>query len=109
MDITARRYFPPHKQKRQLMRPCHVTCFYWGGLWPGAYLSGSQLYNSCVYATMILHVVSSLIFRRKENPFQRAQIDDLGHFVFRDVPGGEYVMVLHLPGREVIIEELAIG
>ncbi len=46
--------------------------------------------------------------KQRENPFQRAQIDDLGHFVFRDVPGGEYVMVLHLPGREVIIEELAI-
>ena len=44
-----------------------------------------------------------------EKPFLRAQIDNLGHFVFRDVPEGEYVLVLHLSGREVIIEELAIG
>jgi len=43
-----------------------------------------------------------------ERPFLRTQIDDLGHFVFRDVPEGEYVLVLHLSGREVIIEELAI-
>ncbi|TME00532.1 MAG: hypothetical protein E6I80_25700 [Chloroflexi bacterium] len=43
-----------------------------------------------------------------EKQFLRTQIDDLGHFVFRDVPEGEYVLVLHLSGREVIIEELAI-
>jgi hypothetical protein len=29
--------------------------------------------------------------------------------VFRDVLEGEYMMVLHLPGREVIIEELTIS
>jgi hypothetical protein len=44
-----------------------------------------------------------------EKPFLRTQIDDLGHFVFRDVPEGEYVLVLHLSGREVIIEDLTIS
>jgi len=47
--------------------------------------------------------------KQTEKPFLRTQIDDLGHFVFSDVPEGEYVIVLHLPGREVIIEELAIS
>lgn len=46
--------------------------------------------------------------KRTEKPFLRTQIGDLGHFVFSDVPEGEYVIVLHLPGREVIIEELTI-
>ena len=46
--------------------------------------------------------------KQTEKPFLRTQIDDLGHFVFRDVPEGEYVLVLHLSGSEVIIEELAI-
>ena len=43
-----------------------------------------------------------------EKPLLRTHIDDLGNLVFRDVPEGEYSMVLHLPGREVIIEELTI-
>jgi hypothetical protein len=44
-----------------------------------------------------------------QKPLLRAHIDDLGHMVFRDVLEGEYMMVLHLPGREVIIEELTIS
>ena len=47
--------------------------------------------------------------KRTDKPFLRTQIDDLGHIVFSDVPEGEYVIVLHLPGREVIIEELTIS
>jgi hypothetical protein len=46
--------------------------------------------------------------KQTEKPFLRTQIDDIGHFVLRDVPGGEYVLVLHLPEREVIIEELTM-
>ena len=47
--------------------------------------------------------------KQTEKPFLRTQIDDLGYFVFSDVPAGEYVIVLHLPEREVIIEELTIS
>lgn len=47
--------------------------------------------------------------KQTEKPFLRTPIDDLGHFVFSGVPEGEYVIVLHLPGREVIIEELTIS
>lgn len=46
--------------------------------------------------------------KQTEKPLLRTHIDDLGNMVFRDVPEGEYIMVLHLPGREVIIEELTI-
>ena len=42
-------------------------------------------------------------------PVLRTHIDDLGHIVFRDVPEGKYLMILHLPGYEVVIEELPIG
>ncbi len=46
--------------------------------------------------------------KQTEKPLLRTHIDDFGNMVFRDVPEGEYIMVLHLPGREVIIEELTI-
>ena len=41
-------------------------------------------------------------------PILRTQIDDLGHLVFKPVPAGEYVMVIYLPDRELIIKDLAI-
>ena len=42
-------------------------------------------------------------------PLLRTQIDDLGHMVFREVPEGEYMLILHLPGLDVVIEGLPIG
>lgn len=41
-------------------------------------------------------------------PFLRTEVDDLGHLVFKPVPAGEYVMVIYLPNRELIIEDLSI-
>jgi hypothetical protein len=41
-------------------------------------------------------------------PFLRTQVDDLGHIVFKPVPAGEYVMVIYLPDRELIIKDLSI-
>lgn len=41
-------------------------------------------------------------------PLMTAQIDDLGNVVFKAVPSGEYVMVVHLPEREIVIEGLSI-
>ena len=41
-------------------------------------------------------------------PFLRTEVDDLGNIVFKPVPAGEYVMVIYLPKRELIIEGLAI-
>ena len=41
-------------------------------------------------------------------PLLRTQVDDLGHIVFKPVPAGEYVMVIYLPNRELIIEDLVI-
>jgi len=35
-------------------------------------------------------------------------VDDLGNIVFSRVPLGEYIMVVHLPGQEVIIEGIGI-
>ena len=37
-----------------------------------------------------------------------AKIDDLGNVVFKAVSFGEYVMVVHLPTREVVVEGLSI-
>ena len=46
--------------------------------------------------------------KRAEKPLLSTTIDDLGHIVFLDVPEGEYVIVLLLPGLEVIVEGLTI-
>lgn len=44
----------------------------------------------------------------REKPLLRTHVDDLGNVVFKPVPAGEYVMILRLPGREVIIEGVSI-
>jgi len=38
----------------------------------------------------------------------RAQVDDLGNFVFKPVPTGQYIMIIYLPNRELVIEDIAI-
>jgi hypothetical protein len=43
-----------------------------------------------------------------ETPLLRTQVDDLGNIIFKPVPAGEYVMVVYLPDRELIIEGLTI-
>lgn len=42
-------------------------------------------------------------------PLLRTSIDDMGSVVLSPIPVGTYVMVIHLPGREMIIEDLVIG
>lgn len=42
-------------------------------------------------------------------PLLRAQADDLGHIVFKPVPAGQFVMVVYLPDRELVIEDLSIA
>jgi len=46
--------------------------------------------------------------RRSAIPLLREQVDDIGNIVFSAVPIGEYVMIIHLPGREMVIEGLTI-
>lgn len=46
--------------------------------------------------------------RKPENSICRAVVDDLGNIVFSGVPLGEYTLVMHLPGQEVIIEGIDI-
>jgi hypothetical protein len=46
--------------------------------------------------------------QQREKPLLRTPVDDLGHIVFSDVPEGEYVMILHLPGLDVVIEDISI-
>ncbi len=41
-------------------------------------------------------------------PLLRTHVDDLGNIVFKPVPPGEYVMVIYLPNREMVIEGLTI-
>jgi hypothetical protein len=42
------------------------------------------------------------------SPLLSTQVDDLGNIVFKPVPAGEYVMIVHLPGRELVVEGLTI-
>ena len=41
-------------------------------------------------------------------PLLRTLVDDLGNIVFKPVPAGEYVMVIYLPKRELVIDGLVI-
>ena len=41
-------------------------------------------------------------------PMRQAVVDDLGNIVFSGVPVGEYTLIIHLPGQEVVIEGVNI-
>jgi hypothetical protein len=41
-------------------------------------------------------------------PVRQALVDDLGNIVFSGVPVGEYALIIHLPGQEVVIEGIDI-
>ncbi len=41
-------------------------------------------------------------------PFLRTRVDDMGNIVFKPVSDGTYTMIVHLPGREMIINGLTI-
>ncbi|MGZ3624455.1 MAG: hypothetical protein ACXWPG_15090, partial [Ktedonobacteraceae bacterium] len=36
------------------------------------------------------------------------KVDDLGNFVFKPVPTGHYVLIIYLPNRELVIEDISI-
>jgi hypothetical protein len=36
----------------------------------------------------------------------RTQVDDLGNFVFKPIPNGQYVLIIYIPGRELVIEDV---
>jgi len=55
----ARRYFPPHKQKRQLMRRYHVIDILPGANQPGYNLCGLSCCNSCANGIMVYCFASS--------------------------------------------------
>ena len=41
-------------------------------------------------------------------PLLSTQVDDVGNIFLEPVPPGDYVMIVHLPDQEVIIEGLSI-
>ncbi len=43
-----------------------------------------------------------------EPPLLSTQVDDLGNIVFKPVPTGQYIMIIYLPNRELVIEDLTI-
>ncbi len=43
-----------------------------------------------------------------QTPIRITEVDDLGNIVFNAVPIGQYTLLLHLPEREVIIEDITI-
>jgi hypothetical protein len=46
--------------------------------------------------------------RSSATPLLHTQVDDLGNLVFKPVPAGDYVMVIYLPDREMVIDGLTI-
>lgn len=41
-------------------------------------------------------------------PLLSTQVDDVGNFLLEPVPAGEYILIIHLPDKEVVIEDLQI-
>lgn len=41
-------------------------------------------------------------------PLLSTQVDDLDSIVFQPVPAGEYILIIYLPDREIVLEGLAI-
>ncbi len=39
-------------------------------------------------------------------PLLRTQVDDLGNFVFKPVPTGQFIMIIYLPNNELVIEDI---
>lgn len=42
-------------------------------------------------------------------PLLTTEVDDVGNIMLEDIPAGDYVMLIHLSDREVIVEGLTIG
>ena len=42
------------------------------------------------------------------HPLLHTQVDDLGHFVFKPVPNGHFILIIYLPNHELVIEDIAI-
>lgn len=40
---------------------------------------------------------------------QQVEVDELGHFTFHTVPNGDYILLIHLPDQDVVIEQINIG
>ena len=40
-------------------------------------------------------------------PVPSTHVDDLGNIIFRTVPPGNYTLVVHLPGHDLVIEGIA--
>ena len=66
----------------------------------------AELY--CIPEPQMAVSKSSDMSWQAEKPLLRSQVDDNGNILFRAVPVGEYVLVVHLADRELIIEELSI-
>lgn len=43
-----------------------------------------------------------------QTPIRMTDVDDLGNIVFNAVPTGQYALLLHLPEREIVIEDITI-
>jgi hypothetical protein len=54
------------------------------------------------------HDTTQAIQTRDAPPFLTTHIEDVGNILLEPVPAGTYMMVIHLPGRAVIIEDVSI-
>jgi len=39
-------------------------------------------------------------------PLLHTEVDDLGNFVFKPVPNGQYVLIIYVPNRELVIDDI---
>jgi anti-sigma factor RsiW len=51
---------------------------------------------------------ASNVASETQTPIRITEVDDLGNIVFNAVPIGQYTLLLHLPEREIVIEDITI-
>lgn len=45
---------------------------------------------------------------KNQHPLLTAQVDEIGNLLLEPIPAGEYIMLIHLPDREIVIEGLKV-
>lgn len=58
--------------------------------------------------TVDLYSGATLVQASQQQPALTTQVDDIGNLLLAPIPAGSYTLIVRLPGREVVIEDLTV-
>lgn len=56
-----------------------------------------------------LYSGATLVQTTRQEPLLTTRVDDIGNLLLAPIPTGTYTLIVRLPGREVVIEDLAVA